>query len=100
MPLRRGTTEPDLLQEIVTIASESPQGRGIETSALLAAAESAEARAAGLRRLVVPQPRSNSNLRALGFYQTRNGYMLAGPPTLHLGAIDGFRRLEASNPRV
>ncbi len=80
--------EPDLLR-IVTIASVA-QGRGIGR-ALLAAAE-AEARAAGLRRLVVST--SNSNLRALGFYQ-RNGYMLAA---LHLGAIDGFRRLKPQIP--
>jgi ribosomal protein S18 acetylase RimI-like enzyme len=80
--------EADLLR-IVTLASATP-GRGVGR-ALLAAAE-AEARASGATRLVVST--ANANLRALALYQ-RNGYRLAA---LHLGAIDGFRRLKPSIP--
>ena len=80
--------EPRLLR-IVTLASLI-DGRGVGR-ALLAAAE-AEARAAGVARLVVST--GNNNLRALGLYQ-RNGYRLAA---LHLGAIDGFRRLKPEIP--
>ena len=50
--------------------------------------------AAGAARLVVST--GNNNLRALGLYQ-RNGYRLAA---LHLGAIDGFRRLKPQIPRA
>ena len=82
--------EADLLR-IVTIAS-SVEGRGVGR-ALLRAAE-AEARAVGVTRLVVST--GNSNLRALGFYQ-RNGYALKA---LHLGAIDGFRRLKPQIPET
>ena len=82
--------EADLLR-IVTIAS-SVEGRGVGR-ALLGAAE-AEAGALGVIRLVVST--GNSNLRALGLYQ-RNGYRLKA---LHLGAIDGFRRLKPQIPKT